>query len=122
MLDKDADATQGGTGSFLLIAQLRVGVLLTLARRLGREVNPLPPLVRSNTKIAEIDTDIHIGQPIQRRWKLLFQPAVGVIVTTQGTTKKDKKLVRLRHDRVLQRMPFFFPLECARCFASLCAR
>ena len=30
MLDKDADATQGGIGSALLIAQLRVGVLLTL--------------------------------------------------------------------------------------------
>ena len=52
MLDKDADATQGGIGRLLLLAQLRVGVLVTLARLLGRDVNPITPLVRSNTKIA----------------------------------------------------------------------
>jgi hypothetical protein len=40
----------------------------------------------------------------------LFQHEVVVLVTTQGTTKKDHKLVRQRHDRVLQRMLFFFPL------------
>jgi len=39
MLDKNADPTQGGIGSALLIAQLRVGVLLTLARLLRRDVN-----------------------------------------------------------------------------------
>ena len=52
MLDKDADATQGGLGSLLSITQLRVGVLLTLARLLGWDVNPIPPLVRPHTKIA----------------------------------------------------------------------
>ena len=39
MLNKNADATQGGIGSSLLIAQLRVGVLLTLARLLRRDGN-----------------------------------------------------------------------------------
>src|SRR5713101_7930406 len=49
-----------------------------------------------------------IGKPIQLRWKLLFQHEVVVIVTTQCPPKKDHKLVRQRHDRVLQRMLFFF--------------
>ena len=38
MLDKDANVTQGGIGSLLLIAQLRLGVLLTLARLPRRRV------------------------------------------------------------------------------------
>ena len=82
MSDKDADATLGRYGSLLLIAQLRLGVLLTLARLLGRDVNPITPIVSSNTKIAEIDTDIHIGTPIQLRGKLLFQHEGVVMVTT----------------------------------------
>src|ERR1043166_5191187 len=110
MLDKDANATQGGIGSLLLIAQLRVGMLFTLARLLRRDGNLLTSVIRFNAEIAEIDTDINIGKPIHLRWKLLFQHDVVVIVTTKGTTKKDNKLVRQRHDRVLQRMLFFFPL------------
>jgi hypothetical protein len=51
MLDKDAHATQGGIGSLLLIAQLRVGVLLALARLLGRDINPITSVVRLNTQI-----------------------------------------------------------------------
>jgi hypothetical protein len=31
-------------------------------------------------------------------------------VTTKGTTKKNDQLVREGHDRVFQRMLFFFPL------------
>ena len=41
MLDKDAHATQGSMGSLLLIAPWRVGVLVTLARLLRRDVNLL---------------------------------------------------------------------------------
>ena len=52
MLDKDADATQGGIGSALLIAQLRVGVLLTLARLLRRDINLIATLIRFNAEIA----------------------------------------------------------------------
>ena len=52
MLNKDADTTQGGIGSSLLIAQLRVGVLLTLARLLRREVNLITTVVRFNTSIS----------------------------------------------------------------------
>jgi hypothetical protein len=40
----------------------------------------------------------------------LFQHAIVVIVTAKGPPKKDNKLVRQRHDRVFQRMLFFFPL------------
>src|SRR5882762_2461098 len=52
MLDKNANPTQGGIGSALLIAQLRVGVLLTLARLLRREVNLIATVSRFNTEIA----------------------------------------------------------------------
>jgi hypothetical protein len=45
MLNKDTDLTQGCIGSLLLIAQLRVGVLFTLARLLCRDVNPITPVV-----------------------------------------------------------------------------
>jgi len=110
MLDKDADATQSGIGSFLLIAQLRVGILLTLARLFGRDVNLLTPIVRLNTKIALIDPHIEIAKPIHLRWKLLLQHGVIVIVPTKGTTKKNDQLVRERHDGVFQRVLFFFPL------------
>jgi len=48
MLDKDADATQGGIGSALLLAQLRVGVLLTLARLLRRDVKLITTVIRFN--------------------------------------------------------------------------
>ena len=54
MLNKDTDLTQGFIGSLLLIAQLRPGVLFALARLLGRDVNPITPIVRSNTKIASV--------------------------------------------------------------------
>ena len=46
MLDKDADATHGCIRRSLLIAQLRVGILLTLARLLRRDVNLLTPVIR----------------------------------------------------------------------------
>ena len=52
MLDKDTDLTQGCIGSLLLIAQLWVGLLFTLARFLGRDVNPITSLVRLHAKIA----------------------------------------------------------------------
>src|SRR5439155_26674914 len=50
---------------------------------------------------------MQIGKPIQLRWQLLFQHEIVVIVPTEGATKKNNKLVRERHDRVLQRMLFF---------------
>ena len=46
MLDKDANATQGGIGSFLLIAQLWGGVLLTLAWLPRRDSNLLTSVIR----------------------------------------------------------------------------
>ena len=52
MLDKDANATQGGIGSFLLLAQLRVGVLVTLAWLLRREVKLITTVVRFNALVA----------------------------------------------------------------------
>ena len=108
MLDKDADLTQDFIGSLLCIAQLRVGVLFALARLLGRDVNAITPVVRSNTKIASIDSDIDIYKPVQLRRKLLFQHEVIVIVTAKRPPQKDDQLVRERHDRILQRMLFFF--------------
>src|SRR4029453_17782556 len=52
MLDKDANTTQGGIGSLLLIAQSWVGVLLTLARLPRWDVNLLATVIRFNTEIA----------------------------------------------------------------------
>ena len=108
MLNKDTDLTQGFIGSLLLLAQLRAGVLFALARLLGRDVNPITPVVRLNAEIASIDSDIDIYKPVQLRRKLLFQHEVIVIVTTKRPPQKDDKLVRERHDRILQRMLFFF--------------
>src|SRR5438128_569686 len=108
MLDKDADATQGCIGSSLLLAQLRVGVLVTLARLPRRDVNLITTVIRFNAEIAEVDTNLQIDKPIHLRWQLLFQHGVIVIVTTKGTTKKNDKLVRQGHDRVFQCMLFFF--------------
>src|SRR5215471_4542214 len=45
---QDTNATQGSSGSFLLLAQLGVGVLLTLARLPRRDGNPLPTVIRFN--------------------------------------------------------------------------
>jgi len=107
MLNKDTDLTQGCIGSLLLIAQLWVGVLFALARLLGRDVNPITPVVRLNAQIAQIDADIDIYKPVQLRRKLLFQHEVIVIVTAKRPPQKDDQLVRERHDRILQRMLFF---------------
>jgi hypothetical protein len=52
MLDKDANTTQGGIGRFLLLAQLWVGVLLTLAWLPRREINLLTSVIRFNASIA----------------------------------------------------------------------
>ena len=51
MLDKDTHATQGSIGRFLLLAQLGVGVFLTLARLPCRDVNPLPTVIRISASI-----------------------------------------------------------------------
>ena len=52
MLHKETDLTQGWVGSLVLITPWRVGGLLTLTRLLGRDVNPLTPVVRLYAKIA----------------------------------------------------------------------
>jgi hypothetical protein len=122
MLNKDPDLTQSFIGPLLLIAQLRVRVLFALARFLRRDVNPIPSGVRLNTKIASIDPNIDICQPVQLRRKLVFQHEVIVIVTAQRPPQKDDTLMRERHDRMLQRMPFFFPLSCSRCLAASAER
>ena len=64
MLKKDTDVTQDFIGSLLLSAQWRVGLLLTLARLLGREVNLIPTVVRLNALVASIDPNMHIGTPV----------------------------------------------------------
>ena len=108
MLNKDTDLTQGCIGSLLRSTQVRVGILFTLARLLGRDVNLIPTVVRSNPKIASIDPHVDICKPVQLRRQLLFQHEVIVMVTAQRPPQKDDKLVRERHDRILQRMLFFF--------------
>jgi len=110
MLDQDTPLTQDFIGSLLCIAQLRVRILFALARLLRRDGNLITSVVSLNTKIASIDSNMDIGKPIQLRRQLLFQHAVIVIVTAKRPPQKDNKLVRQRHDRVLQRMLFFFPL------------
>ena len=52
MLNKDTDLTQGCIGSLLRSAQVRVGMLFTLARLLGRDVNLIPSVVRLNALVA----------------------------------------------------------------------
>ena len=108
MLNKDPDLTQGGIDSFVLIAQLWAQVLFALARLLCRDVNPITRVVRFNAKIAQINTNIDVGKPIHCRWQLLLQHDVVVIVPAECATKKNNKLVRQRHDRVLHCMLFFF--------------
>ena len=108
MLNKDTDVTQGCIGSLLILAQVRVGVLFTLARLLRWDVNPITTVVRSNTKIASIDPNVAICKPVHLRWELLFQHAVIVMVTAQRPPQKDDQLVRERPDRILQRLLFFF--------------
>src|SRR5215831_6802083 len=51
---------------------------------------------------------MQVGKPLQLRGKLLFQHEAVMIVPTEGAPKKNNHLVRPRHDRVLQRMLFFF--------------
>ena len=109
MLNKNADLTQSFIGSLVLIAQLRVRILLTLARFLRRDVDLITTVIRSNAEIASIDPNIEVRKPVQLRRELLFQHAVIVMVTTKGPPKKNDKLVRQGHDRVFQRM-LFFPL------------
>jgi hypothetical protein len=48
MLDKDTNATQGSIGSFLLLAQLWVRVLSTLARLPRQDGNLLTTVIRLN--------------------------------------------------------------------------
>src|SRR5262249_18028497 len=92
MLNNDTDLTQGGIGSLLSSAQLRVGVLLTLARLLCRDLNPITSVVRLNAQIAQIDPNIDLCKPVQLWRQLLFQHAVIVMVTAQRPTEKDNKL------------------------------
>jgi hypothetical protein len=108
MFNKDTDLTQGCIGSLLILAQLRVGVLLTLARLLRWDVNAITTGVRLNTKRASINPNVEICKPVQLRRERLFQHEVIVIVTAQRSPQKDDKLVGERHDRILQRMLFFF--------------
>ena len=65
MLNKDPDLTQGGIGSFLLIAQLWRRVLFALARLLCWDVNPITPVVCFNAKIAQINPNMQVCSPAQ---------------------------------------------------------
>ena len=61
MLKNRRHVAQGCIGSLLLLAQLRVGMLFTLARLLCRDVNPITPIVRLHAKVAQIDPHMDIG-------------------------------------------------------------
>ena len=90
------------------LAQLQVQVLLALARLLCRAFHPLTLVVSSNTKITQINSNIDIYKPVQFRRQLFFQHLVIMIVPSKRLPQKDNQLVRDRHHRILQRMPFFF--------------
>ena len=75
-----------------------------------RNVQLIHSGVRLDTLRASIDPNMDVAQPSDLGWELLLQPTVIMMVTTQGTAKKNDKLVRQGHDRVFQRMLFFFPL------------
>jgi len=107
MLDNDANATQGGRGSLWLLAALWGGGLVTLARLPRREGNLRTSVIRFHTSIAEIDTNIPVGTPLQLRWQRVLQHESVVMMPPEGATKNNPQLVRERHDRVLQRMRFF---------------
>src|SRR6266851_10125758 len=108
MLDNDANATQGGSGSLWLLAALWGGGLVTLTRLPRREGNLRTSVIRFHTSIAEIDTNIPVGTPLQLRWQRLLQHERVGMMPPEGATKNNPQLVRERHDRVLQRMRFFF--------------
>jgi hypothetical protein len=122
MFNKYTDVTQGGLGSLVIIAQVRVGVLVTLARLLRWDVHAITPGVRLHTKIASINPHVEICQPVHLRRELLLPHEVIVMVTAQRPPQKDEKRVGERHDRILQRMLFFFPRSCSRGLASSAER
>ena len=51
-----------------------------------------------------------VGKPIEIWGQLLLQHTVIMVMATKGSPEKDDELVRKGHDRVFQRMLFFFPL------------
>ena len=122
MRDDDADVAQNLLDSLVCIAPLRVGILLTLARLLRRHVKLITTGVSANAAIASVAMPMEIGQPLPLGGALLVSHAVVMMVTTQGPPKQDDTRVRQRHDGVLQRLLFFFPRSCSRCFASACER
>ena len=110
MLDKNADATEGGIRRFLRCTSCRGRILLTLARLFMRHVDLLTMIIRFYTKIASIHPDIAVDTPIDLWRELLLEHAVIMVMTTKGSPKKDDELLRQGHHRVFQRMGFFFPL------------
>ena len=108
MLDKDTDVTEGFIRRLLLFVSLRARMLFTLARLLVRDVNLIATVIRLHTKIAEVDKHIDVGKPIEIWWQLLLQHTVIMVRPTQCSPEKDDALVRKGHDRVFQRMLFFF--------------
>jgi hypothetical protein len=107
MLNKDPDLTQDFIRSLVRIAQLRMRVLLALARLLRRDFNLITLVVRLNPLGAHVNPNMEIFKPVQRRRKLLFQHAVIVIVPATRPTEEDDKLVRERPHRIRQRRLFF---------------
>ena len=110
MLDKDTDLTEGFIRRLLLFASLRARILFTLARLLVRDVNLIATVIRLHTQITSVDKHIDVGKPSEIWGQLLLQHTVIMVMATKGSTEKDDQLVRKGHDRVLQRMLFFFPL------------
>ena len=69
---------------------------------LSRHIQRLPKVPHGMVGLAQIGLSVQLGR------ELLFQHEVIVIVTTKRPPQKDNKLARERHDRILQRMLFFF--------------
>ena len=80
-----------------------VGVLVTRARLLGREVDPLTPVVRGPTPRAENAANLESCTPGQRGRPRLVAPEVSGLGPAQRPPQQDAQLVRERPDRLWPR-------------------
>src|SRR5215475_6091021 len=92
MLDTETNATQGRLGSFVLLAPLGVGMLVTLAWLPRRDVKLLTTVSSLHAERAEVDTHMKVGNPIHLRWPRLWPPKRVVMGPTAGTTKANTPL------------------------------
>jgi hypothetical protein len=65
-------------------------------------------VIRLYPLIASIDPNMDVSKPIGIWGELFFQQAVIMIMAAECPTEKHNELVRQGHDRILQRMLFFY--------------